>query len=441
MKYLSKLFAMLVALVMTGVVAAQSTVPVPPNKVPQADGTIQLVPVPPAFVYTPYFIDPTMQYQVYLTSQWTNKSWNGGNKNGLYGFKDEIITVDIMAMPYSKTKLVDGKTVYLWSIYRSADVVVQYDHTRLELLPSEGTAASQGNGFDATVMDASKTTYTALSDGVFVFHAEPLKAPELRTPPLAPKYYQWNFGGYMWQSAYRKLGQLKFKVKDDYYLPTWGSQKSFVRVLPFTLYQGATITTKVDGSPVAGTNILKDTRSECEDVIFGIPPTYKVSHYLSAPTTKFKAGDIIPVQIKIKPDTKPQLVWSVATNFVWDINVLELVALDKTGARASQSSGFDRPAVGSINESTLPKDGNAWHNWLSKLGDKTYVSGETLIVTLNFKVLQDFNTTKIEIVKKDDSRLVGLSVLEESRPLGSNIPGSDILGSQNGVTVNGVFAP
>ena len=135
------------------------------------------------------------------------------------------------------------------------------------------------------------------------------------------------------------------------------------------------------------------------------------------------------------------MVWSVATNFVWDINALELVALDKTGARVSQSSGSDLPAVGSINESTLPKDGNAWHNWLSKLGDKTYVSGETLIVTLNFKVLQDFNTTKIEIVKKSDPRLVGLSVSEESRPLGSNIPGSDILGSQNGVTVNGVFAP
>ena len=62
-------------------------------------------------------------------------------------------------------------------------------------------------------------------------------------------------------------------------------------------------------------------------------------------------------------------------------------------------------------------------------------------MTLNFKVLQDFNTTKIEIVKKSDPRLVGLSVSEESRPLGSNIPGSDILGSQNGVTVNGVFAP
>ena len=77
MKYLSKLFAMLVALVMTGVVAAQSTVPVPPNKVPQADGTIQLVPVPPAFVYTPYFIDPAIKYRLYLESGWAQVAWNG----------------------------------------------------------------------------------------------------------------------------------------------------------------------------------------------------------------------------------------------------------------------------------------------------------------------------------------------------------------------------
>ena len=37
-----------------------NTVPPPPDKVPQPDGTIQLVPVPPGFVYTPYFIDPAI---------------------------------------------------------------------------------------------------------------------------------------------------------------------------------------------------------------------------------------------------------------------------------------------------------------------------------------------------------------------------------------------
>ena len=108
---INNLFGILFAFIISVTAIAQT----PPNKVLQSDGTIQLVPVPPAMVYTPYFIDPTMQYQLYLTSPWTNKSWNGATKNGLYGFKDGIITVDIMAMPYSKTKIVDGKTVYLIS--------------------------------------------------------------------------------------------------------------------------------------------------------------------------------------------------------------------------------------------------------------------------------------------------------------------------------------
>ena len=109
---MKNILSLVFALLVTATLQAQT----PPNKVLQSDGTIQLVPVPPAMVYTPYFIDPTMQYQLYLTSPWTNKSWNGATKNGLYGFKDGIITVDIMAMPYSKTKIVDGKTVYLSSI-------------------------------------------------------------------------------------------------------------------------------------------------------------------------------------------------------------------------------------------------------------------------------------------------------------------------------------
>lgn len=438
MKYISRLFSVLVALAMAGAVAAQTTPP-PPNKVPQADGTIQLVPVPPGTVYTPYFIDPTIQYQLYLTSQWTNKGWDGRNKNGTTALKDQIITVDILAMPYAKTKIVDGKTVYLWSIYRSTDAVIQYDHTRLELLPVETTAAGQGNGFDPAVMDATKSKYTVIGDGLFIYHAEALKAPQLRTPALAPRYYQWNFDGYMWQGAYRKLGQLKFKVKDDYYLPTWGSQRSFVRLLPSVTVGTTTFATKVDGSPTVGTNVLKDIRTECEDVIFGAPPIYKVAHYLSAPSTKFKAGDIIPVKIMVKPETKPQYIGSVATSFIWDNTVLELVGINKTGAPPSMENGFPLVGPTAINEVALPKDGNAMHNWLSQLGDRTYRSGEVLIVTLNFKVLNDFNTTKIDIAKQNDPRLVGLWVSDESQPIGSNIPGSSVLGTQNGVSISGIL--
>jgi len=415
-----------------------TTQPVPPTKVPQADGTIQLVPVPPGFVYTPYFIDPSVQYQLYLTSQWTNKSWNGGNKNGIIALKGQVITVDIMAMPYTTKKTLpapDNRTINMFSIYRGADAVIQYDHTRLELLP----LAASGFGFDPNVMDASKTKCTVLGDGLILYHAETLKAPELRTPALKPQYYQWNFDGYMWQGGYRLLGKLQFRVKDDYYLPTWGQQRSFVRLVPSATVSGVEYKTTVDGSPTAGTNVLKDIRTEAEEIMFGVPAEYTVSHYLTAPTTVFKAGDNVKVQIRVKPDTKPQLLSSVATNFIWNPNILEFMGVDKTGGLPSMENGISMPGAGRINESAIPKDGTAWHNWLSQLGDRRYLDKDSLICTLNFKVLADFDSTQIEIAKKNDPRLAGTGVLEESSVIGSSVPGSYILGQQNGVTINGTL--
>jgi len=173
--------------------------------------------------------------------------------------------------------------------------------------------------------------------------------------------------------------------------------------------------------------------------MFGAPPTYKVAHYLTAPNFLVppKVGDTIPVKIMVKPETKPQYIASVATNFIWDNTVLELVSADKTGAPPSMENGFPLVGATAINEAALPKDGNAMHNWLCQLGDISYRSGEVLIVTLNFKVLRDFNSTKIEIVKKNDPRLVGLWISDESQPLGSNIPGSSVLGQQSGITITG----
>lgn len=411
----------------------------PPNKVLQPDGTIQLVPVPPGFVYTPYFIDPDIKYRLYLTSNWANKSWNSGTKNGTTAFKGDVIDATILAMPITKTKVVDGKTITLWSIYRSTDVIVQYDHTRLELVPYN--AAANGFGFDPAVMDAGKTKYTMLGDGLVMFHGEALKAPELRTPALKPMYYQWNFDGYMWQGAYRMLGRIQFRVKDDYYLPTWSAQQAFIRIISSVKIGDIEYKSKVDGSPTVGANVLTEIRTEGEAIQFGAPPTYKVAHYLVAATTPYKVGDTVPVQVKIKPETMPQYISWVATNFVWDNTKLEFMGISNTGARRSQSSRMDLPGVGSINESSVPKDGNAFHNWLSQLGDRSYLSGEALIVTLNFKVIADFNTTRVEIVKKADPRLAGLYVAEESTVGGSNIPGNTVLGTQTPfVTINGIIA-
>lgn len=415
-----------------------ATQPVPPTKVPQADGTIQLVPVPPASVYTPYFIDPSVQYQLYLTSQWSNKSWNGGTKNGNIALKGQIITVDIMAMPYTTKKTLpapDNRTINMFSIYRGADAVIQYDHTRLELLP----LGSAGAGFDPNVMDASKTKCTVLAEGLINFHGEVLKAPELRTPALKPQYYQWNFDGYMWQGGYRLLGKLQFRVKDDYYLPVWGQQKSFVRLIPSATVSGVEYKTKVDGSPTVGTNVLKDIRTEAEDIIFGVPAEYKVSHYLTAPTTKYKVGDTVKVQIRMAPESKPQLLSALATNFVWNPNILEFMGVDRTGGLPSMENGISMPGAGSINESAVPKDGNAWHNWLNQLGNRKYLETDSLVATLNFKVLTDFSTTTVDIVKQDDPRLASAGwVPEDSRPIGSSVPGVGVLGKQYGATINGI---
>jgi len=439
MKMIQKLTSILVALCVSAEAMAQT----PPNKVPQPDGTIQLVPVPPGMIYTPHFVDPTVQYQLYLTSGWAQVGWDGRTKNGQYGFKGSIITADILLMPYTTKKTLpapDGRTVNMFSVYRSTDAVIQYDHTRLELLPY--SASAHGPAFDVNVMNPLKTQYTVLGDGLIQFHSEVNLAPELRTPAQKPLYYQWNFGGFMWQGGYRLLGKLQFRVKDDYYLPTFGSQRSFIRLLPSVTVAGNTVTTRVDGSPTAGTNVLKDIRTEGEQIMFGATPEYKVSHFLTAPTTKFKVGDTVPVQVRVKPETKPQVIYFVATNFAWDNTKLEFVGISTTGARRAQSSRMDLAGAGMINESSIPKDGNAFHNWLSQLGDRSYLDGEALIVTLNFKVVSDFDTTEIEIIKQNDPRLAGLMVPEESSIGGSNIPGSVVLGTQTrSVKVNGVFAP
>jgi hypothetical protein len=431
-----------VLLVFCTTVGAVAQTP-PPTKVPQPDGTIQLVPVPPGFVYTPYYIDPSIKYRLYLTSNWANKSWNSGTKNGTTAFKGDVIDATIMAMPLTPPPMdliVRDKPmkVMKWSIYRSTDVIVQYDHTRLELIPYN--PAANGFGFDPAVMDASKTKYTVLGDGVVMFHGEALKAPELRTPALKPMYYQWNFDGYMWQGAYRMLGRMQFRVKDDYYLPSWGAQQAFIRIVPSIKIGEVEHKSKVDGSPTIGTDVLSEIRTEGEAIQFGAPPTYKVAHYLTAATTPYKVGDTVPVQIKVKPESMPQILYYVATNFAWDNTKLEFMGISNTGARRAQSSRMDMPGAGSINESPVPKDGNAFHNWLSQLGDRSYLTGEALIVTLNFKVISDFTTTQVEIIKQADPRIAGLWVPEESTVGGSNLPGSVVLGTQTpSVTINGIL--
>lgn len=414
-----------------------------PTKVPQPDGTIQLVPVPPATVYTPYFIDPSMTYRILLESQWSNKDWDGKNKNGTVAKKGDTVEVRILAQPISKTKVVDGKTVSMWSIFRGGDFIVSWDSNIFELLPP----AVGGFGYDTTVMNAAKSGLVApeLSggvnesalpqDGTLLFHAEALPVPEKRIPALKPMYYQWNFDGYMWANAFRLMGTLRFKVKGDFYYPT--SQLTDIKVLPSVTVNGVETKTKIDGSPTIGTNVLSETRNGVNAIKFGVGADYKVSHTLSAPTTKFKVGDIVPVKILVKNETLPQKISSVCTLFSWDTTKLEFMGLNKTGARAAQSSSMYMAGAGSINESSVPKDGNAAHCWLSMLGDQTFIDKENLIVTLNFKVVSDFDFTTVSMLEQNDPSLAGIFVIDECGILGSSVPGSFVTGQKTNAIIIG----
>lgn len=422
---------------------AQTPGTVPPTQVPQPDGTIQLVPVPPGVVYTPYFIDPTMKYQLKLESNWANIDWNGTKRNGQIAIKDSIIEVSVLAMPIAKTKIVNGKTVYMWSIFRNLDAIITWDNTKLELLPIQ---TSTQLAFDTSVFDLNKIGFPTNSpineefipkDGNALFHCEALPAPQDRVPPQAPKYYQWNLNGYMWSTAYRMLGKIRFKVKGDFYYPT--QLTTDVKIVPSLTLNGVEYKTTIDGSPTLNTNIVSEIRSGANAITFGAGPDHKLSHYLTAPTTKYKVGDIVPVKIMVKTESAPQKISYVATNFIWDNTKLEFIGLDGIGARAAQTSVIWQVGAGSINETSVPKDGTAEHNWLSKLGDKTYLNGEALIVTLRFKVISDFDVTSVEIVKKDDPRLAGLYVPEESAIGGSDIPGYTVTGQQYGVNIFGLL--
>lgn len=436
-----KLFsAILSAFCLLAPAYAQTVSPPPPTKVVQPDGTIQLVPVPPAIVYTPYFIDPSMKYRVLLESGYSNQDWDGRTRNGLTALKGQVIEARILVQPISKTKVVDGKTVSLWSIFRSADFVISWNPSMLELLPSTAV-------LDATVFNNAKSGFVAPersggvneqavpADGTALYHVEALPVPEQRVPALKPLYYQWNFDGYMWANSYRVLGTLRFKVKGDFYYPT--SQLTDIKILPSVTVAGIETKSRVDGSPTVGTDVLGEIRNGVNKIRFGAGPEYKLSQTLSAPATKFKVGDTVPVKILVKNESMPQIASSVSTIFAWDNTKLEFMGVSTTGAKASMMNRIDLVDPRAVNEAAVPKDGNAWHNWLCQLGDKTYIDKETLIATLNFRVISPFDVTTVEMIGMSDPRIAGLFQSDDTGIIGSNIPGAWVTGQKTNATVLG----
>jgi len=71
------------------------------------------------------------------------------------------------------------------------------------------------------------------------------------------------------------------------------------------------------------------------------------------------------------------------------------------------------------------------------LGDQTFIDKENLIVTLNFKVVSDFDFTIVSMISQNDPSLAGLFVIDECDILGSSVPGSSVVGQKTNATILG----
>ena len=360
----------------------------------------------------------------------SNASYTGTKQNGTTVYKGSIVEVQMSTKPLpSSITPVPSRGIF--QIWRSADIVFTWDSTKLELI--DGVADSFLT--DKTVMDITKISAVQKKNGVGLFHSEVLPAPELRTPKLAEQPFQWNLGGYVWTNVSRNLGKIRFRVISDFYYPS--DLPTDIKIHKEFTVDGETFKSKIDGSATPGSDILGDIQNNANQIKSGPSPDYKVNLALSGPTTPVSVGNTIDVKILVTPATLPQVIWSVVTMFAWDNTKLELMGVDKTGAKASMSSDFYRPCPTCINEATIPKRGVASHCFLTLLGDKKPIDKETLIATLKFKVLSDFTDTKIEIINKQDPRVTGMQILDDMGVGGSCVAGSSVTGTLTHSVIKG----
>lgn len=392
-------------------------VPTPPAVINHPNGTIELK----GNTLQPYIIDNTRKYRIITACNQSNLSYNGKTQNGTTAYKGSIIEVTLTGSPLPSTIQPTGTT---YSVFNSADFVFTWDENKLEFLD-----ASAGFGVDPAFLDFSKFSTTILQPGVGVFHCQVLPAPELRTPPATPSYYQWNLGGYLWASAGRAFGKLRFRVKSDFYFPT--QQPTDIKIVAEAAGRKTTIN--------QSETLVGEIQNNANQIKFGPTPEYKVSHILAAPTTAVAKGQEFGVKILATPETLPQLVWSVSTIFAWDNTLIEFMGIDKTGAKASVMSTMMMPGAGTLNETAIPKDGNAQHTWLCVLGDKTPISAQTLIATLKFKAIADFTETTVELCDHNDPRFAGLTIVDECAVLGSVVAGTSVTGQRKNAVVKGIL--
>ena len=382
-----------------------------------SNGTISLV----GNTLQKYTIDPNIKFRVSTVSDHSNEDYAGKKLNGMYAYRDSTVTAKVTLQSLSSL-LVTGTS---FQVFRSADLYLTYDPTKLEYTGLNPDLF----GIDTSVIDTSKTTAQVVVPGIVKIHCQVLPKPANGTG------YQWNFGGFIWTTGNnRMVAKLNFKVKGDFYYPV--NQPTDIKLIEPTVLPDATVLKNfVDAGPILGTNLYGEVRNGINKIAFTASPAYKVNHSLVGPVNPVKVGEEISVAVMVTPATLPQIISAVTTIFTWDNTKLEFMGLDKTGAKASQLSAIREVAIGNINEAAIPKDGNASHGWLSLLGDKSYITSDTLIVKLKFKVLTQFNTTEVSIKTKAD--LPNLLQIEDTRIYGSLIGGSNVSGLRVNATIKG----
>lgn len=364
-----------------------------------------------------YLVDVNQKFRVMTACNNSNATYAGTKQNGTTVCKGSIIEVQVNTKPLpSSITPVPARGIF--QIWRSADLVFTWDSSKLEFID----AVADSFLTDKSVIDTTKISAIKKTEGVGIFHSEVLPVPEKRTPKQTEQPFQWNLDGYVWTNSSRNIGKIRFKVISDFYYPS--EIPTDIKIHNEFTVNGEVLKSKIDGGAAPGTNIIGDIQNNANQIKSGPSPEYKVNLALSGPTTPVSIGSTIDVKVLATPATLPQVIYSVVTMFAWDNTKLELMSIDKTGAKASITSEFFKPCPTCINEAVIPKHGVASHYFLSALGDKKPIDKETLITTLKFKVLADFTDTKIEIINKQDPRVSGMQILDDMGILGSCIPGS-----------------
>jgi hypothetical protein len=417
-----------------------------PAQVPQPDGTV-LLQYPRGTTAFPYIVAPDRCFSLSIHSSQATENAVGKTINGSKCWMGSIVEAEIMVNGEFPMTIVNGMiqpspATSQYQIFRSADIIVTWDHTRLKLLDFTAHPFLT----DKTVFDISKAGFTAMelsggvneapvpSDGTAMIHAEVKAAP---SPMARSDYYKWLYGGFLWQGNGRRcLGRLRFVVVSDFHYPV--QQTTDIKIAPSVVVADGTVAvSRIDGSMESGRNMIGSISNAANKIMSAPSPAYKVGLWLIPPSEPVDAGETFEVSVMANPETLPQYISSVNLPFAWDTNHLEFVGVNTFGAKPSMSNGIDFICPTCINESGIPKDGTANLNWLCRLGDKNPIDRVTLIAKLKFKCVVPFQQTTIEILKDGDVRLSQTKVLNKMGILGSCVAGSYVTGEVKNAIVSG----